>query len=349
MPGSVRIAAFPAAEPISLLRGEPSLSFGLPRFAPDGRNLLSYVQAVYGTRTGRFHLAVARASFGGCDAIGAIPAMDDVMLYHVAQPDIEGPATYRFAFAAGYGLQNLAWGAAGSQPWKEGKQAAVPESFAGRMAVVSISSPTSLGIFLSESLEARLLRGPDGAPSPLGLSHMARDRIIAHTFGDGGYPDGLVAIDATGAVSSILAPSSRRTHRGLGIDRSNGDALVWIQQVDRGPAELWTSPFAVDAPGFAPRKIGIDKAFDSDSTFLLAHNGLAVYSPTRGKIRLVRLSDGLGWTLQADPQNPFAYPAGITDDEVWAFTTDDKDDTWPRDIYAFRLDSLGPPTEPNGL
>jgi hypothetical protein len=86
---------------------------------------------------------------------------------------------------------------------------------------------------------------------------------------------------------------------------------------------------------------------------MVAHDGLALFVRKRNQAHLVRLSDGMGWILNAEPGTDFARPLGITDEHVMLFTakqicptcTVQRQDS----LIRFSRAALGPPTEPNGL
>ena len=73
----------------------------------------------------------------------------------------------------------------------------------------------------------------------------------------------------------------------------------------------------------------------------------------RNSARVIRLSDGKGWKLQAEPGDGIPDVLGFDDESVWVSIVKDNPALSglgsANGILRMRLDSLGEPTLSNGL
>jgi hypothetical protein len=171
-----------------------------------------------------------------------------------------------------------------------------------------------------------------------------RDGSVGIEFNGGGDLGALVWLDAKGGFSRITTVTFARVVRGVAVDHGHDDDLVWLELQEGSEAsglELFTSPFTKDAAGLKKRKVATDKP--GGRVALAAHKGIAAFVNGEDSARVVRLADGLGWTIKADLGRTFTYVAGLTDDEVWIFSADEFRGL-PDDILRIRLDSLGAPS-----
>jgi len=172
-----------------------------------------------------------------------------------------------------------------------------------------------------------------------------RDGALALQVDPNGYLAGLAWVNAEHKPSLLTQMQAGRIVQALAVDRAEQDALVWIEADDVDPTigaaqELWTSPFAKDGSGIARRKVSKDNP--GGLKRLSAHRGRAAYLNGDRTTRVVRLSDGKGWLIKADPGFFFKAVAGLTDDEVWIFTTTYEGGSMTG-ILRVRIDSLGEP------
>lgn len=74
---------------------------------------------------------------------------------------------------------------------------------------------------------------------------------------------------------------------------------------------------------------------------------------SRTSARLVRLGDGRGWTIDAEPGYAFPQVLGVGDDDVWISDVKDQPQITnlgaPSGITRVRFDALGEPVLANGL
>lgn len=191
--------------------------------------------------------------------------------------------------------------------------------------------------------------------APVELPFIVRKGAIA---GWSGSPQGIAFVDDYGKVAKIHELTPPRELRALQVDPSS-DAVVWVDGEyslnDAGAPwlsgfVLWTAPFATTAADFKPRRV---TRFDSDAYRMLrgtviAHRGYALLSISDLEMRLVRLSDGQGWTLSADPDDRWVWPAYVDDEEVRIVIDNRLPGGSPqmKTFVRLKIASLGPPNVP---
>lgn len=105
------------------------------------------------------------------------------------------------------------------------------------------------------------------------------------------------------------------------VDRANGDALVWREGdlFDLTNLNLWTAPYATTPP-VARRKVTHLGDLKDGGGVLVANAGMALMRETLYSSRLVRLSDGWGWSIPAEPNERMIHAVWVDDAEVWVGT-----------------------------
>jgi hypothetical protein len=231
----------------------------------------------------------------------------------------------------------------------------IPHAFVGNTVFFGTSSPTTIMHNVTNGNTTALGAPPDGGEIPsLGMPIPARNGVLLFEFNGGGYPGAIMYAEGSGLLQRVTPLSNTREYRGMGLDRGTGDAMVWLEQgagdeSGRPPLEVWTSPFATTSAELKPRKVAKEALFERDHEGVSAHKGLVLFVTSPTTARLIRLSDGKGWTLTPDPGTEFRTTAGLTDDEAIIFTGLDPKDPASYDLHAYRLDALGEPTVPSGL
>ncbi len=171
---------------------------------------------------------------------------------------------------------------------------------------------------------------------------------VAHVAG---APSTAAFMPLEGGYRVLARPAAGYKVDGIQLDRANGDALVWSEAelADDSQRILWTSPFASSESGVARRAVA---RFSWAFTYV-ANAGAVVAVPTLDTARIIRLSDGMGWEVRAEPGLHFLQPLWINDDSVWLIVW--KPEPATPDIRIFsgairiRRSTLGPPTVPSGL
>lgn len=183
----------------------------------------------------------------------------------------------------------------------------------------------------------------------------------ALTFGSDGssaLPTNIGYLAPDGTLTKLVDPGPGRLVAAMAVDRGvTPNQLVWIEGADAGfglsSSEIWTGPLGT-TPGAVPRRLvaktprahGILKPIAAD-------RGRMVMLEGRSSARVVRLSDGRGWRIDAEPGEGIPDVLGFDDDNVWVSIVED-DPAFSNlgsgnGILRLRLDSLGEPSLPNGL
>ena len=187
----------------------------------------------------------------------------------------------------------------------------------------------------------------------------ADEGVLTIGYDSAGYPLRVGYMAPDGTYSPLFQASPQHYVTGLTLDRGvDPPQIVWTEARDEGgvfaSTELWTSPFATTAAGVAKRLVAKDDFGPGFGfVYVSADRGRALFRNGIHSARLVRLSDGMGWSLTADPGEAFTEIAGLADDDAWLFVTqeDPKVQNLPREtaILRARFDDLGPPTVPRGF
>lgn len=197
-----------------------------------------------------------------------------------------------------------------------------------------------------------------GKPALVGVSAPAGDGALTFASDDGILAQHLGYLAPDGTNTWLVEPPKGRSIAGFGIDRGvTPNELVWIEGTDDGfgisSSEIWTSPLATTPAGIQRRLVAKTPRAQGRLTGIVADRGRAVLLETRTSARLVRLSDGRGWTVDAEPGYAFPQVIGVGDDDVWISDVKDQPQIQnlgaPSGITRLRFDALGEPTLPNGL
>lgn len=161
-----------------------------------------------------------------------------------------------------------------------------------------------------------------------------------------------------GTLTKLVDAGPGRLIAAMAVDRGvTPNQLVWIEGADAGvgiaSSEVWTSPLVPAAGGIQRRLVARTPRAYGMLQPIAADRGRLVMPEDRNSARVVRLSDGKGWRIQAEPGEGVPDVLGFDDDNVWvSIVKDDPVLSGLNDangILRMRLDSLGEPTLPNGL
>lgn len=136
------------------------------------------------------------------------------------------------------------------------------------------------------------------------------------------------------------------------VDATNG-AFTWIEGIFKegpeGPGrydlQLWVSPYARNKAEAKPRKVApLPRRPRGGMVF---ENGLVLntFGDDGAIARLVRVSDGKGWTIKPPPGMSWVRPVWVDDNEVF-ISADDKSGGSVTGIVRIRRDTLGAPDGP---
>lgn len=137
----------------------------------------------------------------------------------------------------------------------------------------------------------------------------------------------------------------------LTVDQLRDDSIVWLEgsrALDAHGTTVFMAPFASRAADLRP-KVVAKLAMDwSSAGEITAHGGTVAFAV--GGIAnapkfayVIRTEDGRGWKLPSPPGRRWSDVAGVTDSEVWLWTSD-ATQVGANGAVRLRLDALGPPT-----
>jgi hypothetical protein len=108
----------------------------------------------------------------------------------------------------------------------------------------------------------------------------------------------------------------------VGVDVSDQSRLVWQEtNLTTDQIILYTSPFANTEAGIVRKAVAVLPT----SIGGVVNAGIFVNSGGQSSVatpkmtRMVRLSDGLGWDVPAEPDTPMVEPLWVNADSVWVF------------------------------
>ncbi len=121
-------------------------------------------------------------------------------------------------------------------------------------------------------------------------------------------------------VPLLTAPAGRNVS-GWAIDRTRSNTLAWVESTGLAPSTnpiLYTSPFASSPAGLVPRRVtGFDDPLATGGGRMISAHGMVVNIVDSSRALVTRLSDGMSWSIDADPGMGFAEAVWVDDDDVW--------------------------------
>jgi hypothetical protein len=163
---------------------------------------------------------------------------------------------------------------------------------------------------------------------------------------------GLWFIRPDGSYLKLLAPIGQQILFDVEVDRASGEQIVWLEgdqpQFDYINVAIWTAPYTTNPSTVQRRKVAL---IGTSSGWMVVNAGMVLTLQTKNTARLTRLSDGVGWIVQAEPGERFLQPLWIDDQEVWLGTGTDYEtsDSYMTGILRLARSSLGSPTLDAGL
>lgn len=130
----------------------------------------------------------------------------------------------------------------------------------------------------------------------------------------GSGTNGLVLVHTDGSLTDLYAPTKGVFAYDVYADQSNSDQLVWLEG-DNSTTSLMTAPYATTTLT-AKHVTGIKSLYNGGEG-LFANVGMALVVTSRTTAELIRLSDGWGWTITAEPGDGWMKPIWIDANEVW--------------------------------
>jgi len=163
----------------------------------------------------------------------------------------------------------------------------------------------------------------------------------------GDVPPRLGFVPDGGVARTIVRAPEGRYVTFYSVDRKNGNSISWYEKdQETGELTLYSSPFATDEAGIVRRPV----AKLARLAFGVANAGYFAYTVRENAMRVLRLSDGLGWDLEAEPGVPLMETIFVNESYVWNVVSFGRDDEARvrGGLIRMRLPST-PPTIPSGL
>jgi hypothetical protein len=192
-------------------------------------------------------------------------------------------------------------------------------------------------------------RASDGKRPRLGTAVPAGKGAFALQVDESSHGFGYV--DQAARFSVVREPPPPGAVGRLAVDQLRDDSIVWLEgsrEYGAHETTVFMAPFASRAADLRP-KVVATLAMDYFSTGgITAHGGMVAF--TVGQIAnepkfayVIRTVDGRGWKLPSPPGRRWSDVAGVTDSEVWLWTSD-ATKVGANSAVRLRLDALGPPT-----
>jgi hypothetical protein len=213
------------------------------------------------------------------------------------------------------------------------------------------SAPESVGIFELATQSARLLKDKRNAEEPTPVP----GGVLA--FDTGTSPFAIIHAKDDGTFTRVVTPTSPQVLSSKAVDRSNGNALVWVESDNTVPytnSTLWTAPFATSESSLVRRKVAklVDSTF-SAGLGGIANDGVFLSVSRRNEATITRLSDGAQWKVSGEPGERIVYPIWVNNDEAILEIAPDPTGQPPNEpaygLLRIARSTLGPPTFPPGL
>lgn len=173
-------------------------------------------------------------------------------------------------------------------------------------------------------------------------------------------PFSIAAMKDDGTWERLVTPTTPQFVTAKTIDRSNGPALVWVES-DNGTtgfysnSTLWTAPLVANEAALVRRKVAkLNDVKERGGAYGVANKGVFLSLVGTSTALLTRLSDGMGWTIQAEPGDGFTQPVWVDDTDVFLevaklVPASGEPDTARYTVLRIARSALGTPTVPSGL
>jgi len=207
------------------------------------------------------------------------------------------------------------------------------------------------------------------SPNGIGVFHFPTGTVSprkAPVEGVVGVLDGAIGINFSTRSLALVRPDSTwidlavpgtsLTVTEVAVDHASSDTFVWAEsKTDPATGEytsptIWTSPYAKEPSAIKRRKVAaLTDTLGSGAAGMIANAGMVLTQTNKNTATLTRLSDGVGWSIAAEPGQSVAGPIWVDDDEVIVGVKPAGSPGSANSIQRLKRDSLGPPTIPSGL
>lgn len=198
------------------------------------------------------------------------------------------------------------------------------------------------------------VHAPNGVPT-YGPNPIAGGAVVD----DVRAPFSIAILSESGTIERLVTPTNPQVVTYWKLDRSTDPpSLVWVESDYGGAsyanATLWTAPLVAKEADLARRKVAkLSDALGTGGGWGVANDGMYLSRVGQRTALLTRLSDGMGWLVEAEPNEAFLTPVWVDDESVVITTAryDAQIDAvgHPSGMLRIARSSLGAPTVPSGL
>jgi hypothetical protein len=210
----------------------------------------------------------------------------------------------------------------------------------------SSDTPLTPGILTLATKAIRVADQPPNAQGPIAVPDGA---LVTEISGTSAVrllkPDGSSARIITATDAPLVSCHT--------VDRSNANQLVWVESDFGFEATILTSPYATTAGAVVRTKVAkFSDTLQRAGSRGIANAGVFLALVDHNKAIVRRLSDGMGWLIEGEPNERFVEPVWVDDADVLIETAPAPPGTvqyYPSSILRIARANLGAPTIPSGL
>ncbi len=211
--------------------------------------------------------------------------------------------------------------------------------------------PETLAKFDVTTQTGRVAQGKPLLEDPIAVSGGAIAADFSTTFA-------IAFVHEDGTSVRLVTPTAPQAITAKALDRSAGNQLVWVESDVGGPFEysnatLWTAPLATTEASIVRRKVAkLDDPTGTGGSWGVANAGVFFSVSGANQAVLTRLTDGMGWLVDGEPNEAITQPIWVDDNDVY-FQENPlaPNGSFRAEINIRRISrsSLGAPTVPSGL
>jgi hypothetical protein len=211
-------------------------------------------------------------------------------------------------------------------------------------AFIDTNSPHTVGVF---DFNAKTFTRPTNLSPAEGARAVKDGALVLDTA----PPYGLWLVRDDASYLKLVIPTLNKIVPSVALDRSAGEQIVWTEGDDIGMlytnVSIWTSPYASTPGGIQKTKLAnLTDPENHGGTGMVANAGVVLNRVGKNKALITRLSDGWGWTFDAESGQDFQSPYWVDTDYVYMVTRPDLPDGYAAGILRMARSVLGSPTVP---
>jgi hypothetical protein len=188
----------------------------------------------------------------------------------------------------------------------------------GNLLFCDTSAPFSLTLYDPVMDSTTLVNNADGGRIPAEIPVAVSGGAIAI---DTSNSRGLFYVASTGANSRVYVPQNGDQVFSIDADNTNNDTFVWMQgqltSLDYTSVSMWRAPYATTAGALQPTRVTGIASMYNDGNFMVANAGYALLQTSATTVELIRLSDGWGWSIDAEPGDYWGRMLWVDASELW--------------------------------